>query len=63
LRQLAVLRGFGAHHQSAAAHFTAEAGQSYYFTVKNTWSREVMIVKMALEPLELPDLLGTAPLS
>jgi hypothetical protein len=44
--------GFGAHHQSAAAHFTAEAGQSYYFTVKNTWLREVMILKMALEPLD-----------
>jgi hypothetical protein len=44
--------GFGAHHQSAAAHFTAEAGQSYYFTVKNTWLREVMIMKMALEPLD-----------
>lgn len=44
--------GFGAHHQSAAAHFTAEAGQSYYFAVKNTWLREVTIMKMALEPLD-----------
>src|ERR1700678_40564 len=44
--------GFGPHHQSAAAHFTAEAGRSYYFTVKNTWLREAMIMKMALEPLD-----------
>jgi hypothetical protein len=44
--------GFGARHQSAAAHFTTEAGQSYYFTVKNTWLREVMIMKIALEPLD-----------
>ncbi len=44
--------GFGAHHQSAAAHFTAEAGQSYYFTVKNTWLREVMIMKIELLPLD-----------
>jgi len=44
--------GFGANHQSAAAHFTAEAGQSYYFTVKNTWYREVMIMKMEMEPLD-----------
>jgi hypothetical protein len=44
--------GVGAHHQSAAAHFTAEAGRSYYFTVKNTWLREVMIMKIALEPLD-----------
>ncbi|HET6175402.1 MAG TPA: DUF2846 domain-containing protein [Candidatus Sulfotelmatobacter sp.] len=44
--------GFGANHQSAAAHFTAEAGQSYYFTVKNTWLREVMIMKIELEPLD-----------
>lgn len=44
--------GFGAHHLSAAAHFTAEAGQSYYFTVKNTWLREVMIPNIALERLD-----------
>lgn len=44
--------GFGAHHQSAAAHFTAEPGQAYYFTVKNTWLREVMIAKIELAPLD-----------
>jgi hypothetical protein len=38
--------------QSAAAHFTAEAGQSYYFTVKNTLLREIMIPKIELLPLD-----------
>ena len=28
---------FGARETSAAAHFTAEAGQTYYFRVRNTW--------------------------
>jgi hypothetical protein len=30
----------GAHDTIAAAHFTAEAGQVYYFRVKNKWLRE-----------------------
>ena len=30
----------GAHDTSAAAHFTAEAGQVYYFRVKNKWLHE-----------------------
>lgn len=28
---------FGARETSAAPHFTAEAGQTYYFRVRNTW--------------------------
>jgi hypothetical protein len=44
--------GLGAGHQSSAAHFTAEAGQAYYFTVRNTWLREVMIAKIDLVPLD-----------
>jgi len=29
--------GFGMRETSAAAHFTAEPGQTYYFRVRNTW--------------------------
>jgi hypothetical protein len=38
-------------HQ-AAAHFTAEAGKAYYFSVKNTWLLHIMIPKMELTPLD-----------
>ena len=44
--------GVGAGHQSAAAHFTAEPGQSYYFTVKDTWFHVGMRMKMELTPLD-----------
>lgn len=36
----------------AAAHFTAEAGQSYYFSVKNTFLLHIMIPKIELVPLD-----------
>jgi hypothetical protein len=44
--------GIGMGDKSAAAHFTAEAGASYYFRVKNTWLREVMIPGIELAPLD-----------
>jgi len=43
---------FARGRQSAAAHFTAEAGQSYYFSVKNTWLLHIMIPKIELLPLD-----------
>jgi hypothetical protein len=36
--QTSVILGRG--HKTAAAHFTAEAGNVYYFRVKNTWTRD-----------------------
>ena len=44
--------GVGSRNQSAAAHFTAEAGGVYYFTVKNSWLRESMIMGIELVPLD-----------
>jgi hypothetical protein len=42
----------GAHDTSAAAHFTAEAGQVYYFRVKNKWLREHATTHMELVPVD-----------
>jgi hypothetical protein len=39
-------------HQTAAAHFTAEAGGVYYFVVKNTWERSLGTAGIALAPLD-----------
>jgi hypothetical protein len=44
--------GAGTRNKAAAAHFTAEAGSVYYFTVKNTWLRESMIMGIELLPLD-----------
>jgi Protein of unknown function (DUF2846) len=44
--------GFGMHETSAAAHFTAEAGQSYYFRVRNTWLREHGVTRVELLPVD-----------
>lgn len=43
---------FGAHETSAAAHFTAEAGQSYFFRVRNIWLREHGVTHVELTPLD-----------
>jgi hypothetical protein len=48
--QTAVALGQG--HKTAAAHFTAEAGNVYYFTVKNTWVRDLGNAGISLEPLD-----------
>ncbi|HLV85706.1 MAG TPA: DUF2846 domain-containing protein [Candidatus Sulfotelmatobacter sp.] len=42
----------GAHDTSAAAHFTAEAGQVYYFRVKNKWLREHASSHVDLSPVD-----------
>lgn len=42
----------GAHETSAAAHFTAEPGQSYYFRVRNTWLREHGVTRVELTPID-----------
>lgn len=42
----------GAHDTSAAAHFTAEAGQVYYFRVKNTWLRGSLASQVDLSPVD-----------
>jgi hypothetical protein len=42
----------GAHDTSAAAHFTAEAGQVYYFRVKNKWLREHSATHVDLSPVD-----------
>jgi hypothetical protein len=44
--------GFGMHDTSAAAHFTAEPGQSYYFRVRNTWLREHGVTRVELTPID-----------
>ena len=44
--------GIGSRNQAAAAHFTAVAGGVYYFTVKNSWLRESMIMGIELLPLD-----------
>lgn len=42
----------GAHETSAAAHFTAEAGQTYYFRVRNTWLLEHGVTHVELSALD-----------
>lgn len=42
----------GAHDTSAAAHFTAAAGQVYYFRVRNKWLREHSASHIELVPLD-----------
>jgi hypothetical protein len=44
--------GIGSRNKSAAAHFTAEAGGVYYFSVKNSWLRDSMIMGIDLVPLD-----------
>lgn len=44
--------GFGMRETSAAAHFTAEPGQTYYFRVRNTWLREHGVTHVDLSPLD-----------
>jgi Protein of unknown function (DUF2846) len=48
--QTTVLLGQG--HKAAAAHFTAEAGGVYYFSVKNEWLREHGTASVSLTPLD-----------
>ncbi len=43
---------FQAHETSAAAHFTAEPGHTYYFRVRNTWLREHGVTHVELTPLD-----------
>jgi len=38
--------------QTAAAHFTAEAGGVYYFEIKNTWHRDHGAGDISLRPLD-----------
>ncbi|MGA8617567.1 MAG: hypothetical protein WB660_03470 [Candidatus Sulfotelmatobacter sp.] len=42
----------GAQETTAAAHFTAEAGQAYYFRVKNVWLRDHGHGHVELLPLD-----------
>ena len=42
----------GARNTSAAAHFTAEAGKVYFFTVKNKWLREHGFTRVDLSPID-----------
>ena len=42
----------GAKQTSAAAHFTAEPGQAYYFRVRNTWLRDHSQTRVELLPLD-----------
>lgn len=44
--------GIGTRNKTAAVHFTAEAGGVYYFSVKNSWLREVQIPDLELAPLD-----------
>jgi hypothetical protein len=44
--------GFGMKETSAAAHFTAEAGQAYFFRVKNVWLRDHGNGHVELLPLD-----------
>jgi hypothetical protein len=39
-------------HQTAVAHFTAEAGGVYYFRVKNTWELSLGTAGISLMPLD-----------
>jgi len=48
--QSAVLLGKG--RQTAAAHFTADAGGAYYFEVKNTYWLDHGTASMSLKPLD-----------
>jgi hypothetical protein len=38
--------------KTAAAHFMANAGGVYYFRVKNTWTRDLGVAGISLEPLD-----------
>ncbi|HYM78402.1 MAG TPA: hypothetical protein VE377_20680 [Candidatus Dormibacteraeota bacterium] len=44
--------GFSMRETGAAAHFTAEPGQTYYFRVRNTWLREHGVSHVELTPLD-----------
>lgn len=44
--------GFGMRETGAAAHFTAEPGQTYYFRVRNTWLREHGVTRVELTPVD-----------
>ena len=44
--------GFGMRETGAAAHFTAEPGQTYYFRVRNTWLREHKVTRVELNPVD-----------
>ncbi len=44
--------GVGTRNNASAAHFTAEAGGVYYFSVKNSWLRESQIMGIELVPLD-----------
>jgi hypothetical protein len=44
--------GFGMRETGAAAHFTAEPGQTYYFRVRNTWLREHGVTHVELTPVD-----------
>lgn len=64
--QLGVILGKG--HQTAAAHFTAEAGGVYYFEVKNTFilAESSAITDVTLKPLDSDEarlLVNKLPLS
>ncbi len=48
--QTSVILGQG--HKTAAAHFTARAGEAYYFRVKNTFVRDVGRAVISLKPLD-----------
>lgn len=39
-------------HKAAAAHFTAAAGESYYFQVKNRWTRDLGTAVISLKALD-----------
>jgi hypothetical protein len=42
----------GQGHKVAVAHFTAAAGEVYYFEVKNTWTLDLGSAGISLKPLD-----------
>jgi hypothetical protein len=53
-------------HKSAAAHFTAAAGKTYFFKVTNKWNRDVGAAITRLDPLDSDEgrlLVNTSALS
>jgi hypothetical protein len=48
--QTAIVIGQG--HKAAAAHFTAEAGNVYYFRVRNCWHRDNGVAAIDFAPLD-----------
>jgi hypothetical protein len=48
--QTAIIVGQG--HKAAAAHFTAEAGNVYFFRVRNCWHRDHGVAEIDFAPVD-----------